>query len=76
MFDIVDTSFSYEGEMIVCLFLQDSARKTEVTGKLSSMNILGFYFVGVASVVSISIYNNVYNNSKAFFLLTKQNIFN
>ena len=46
VFDIVDTAFSSERELIVCSFLQDfSMEKGSSLQLICKMNILRFYFV-------------------------------
>ena len=47
MFDIVDTAFSYEREVIVCSFPQDFSKVNGSSLQLiCNMHILHFYFVG------------------------------
>ena len=46
MFDMVDTAFSYEIELIVWYFSRISPRVKEVACNLFAMHILCFYFVG------------------------------
>ena len=46
MFDIVDTAFSNQRELIIWSFLQGFSKIKKVACNLSAMHILRFYFVG------------------------------
>ena len=46
MFDIVDAVLSYDRELVVCSFRQDSSKAKGSSCNLSAMHIPRFYFVG------------------------------
>ena len=68
MFDIVDTAFSYERELIVCSFLQDFSKGKESSLQLICKPPTAFYFVRRYHHTGNNVIVSMVTSTKRFYI--------